>query len=149
MLAPTTARGSASNRACRRSIRGASADARPDVGRSPVDWARVARAAPFATEDPISKLGRNDPCHCGSGKKYKKCHLAEDEAARTAELAAKNAAAAEAREAAEAAEAEAAEEGDEKKPEPKKGGFAKSKPTSKKPATSAPAAKPGRRRGVS
>lgn len=21
------------------------------------------------------KLGRNDPCHCGSGKKYKKCHL--------------------------------------------------------------------------
>ena len=26
-------------------------------------------------------LGRNDPCHCGSGKKYKKCHLAEDERA--------------------------------------------------------------------
>jgi hypothetical protein len=26
------------------------------------------------------KLGRNDPCYCGSGKKYKKCHLAEDEA---------------------------------------------------------------------
>lgn len=23
-------------------------------------------------------LGRNDPCHCGSGKKYKKCHLAKD-----------------------------------------------------------------------
>jgi preprotein translocase subunit SecA len=22
-----------------------------------------------------SKLGRNDPCHCGSGKKFKKCHL--------------------------------------------------------------------------
>lgn len=21
------------------------------------------------------KLGRNDPCHCGSGKKYKKCCL--------------------------------------------------------------------------
>lgn len=21
------------------------------------------------------KLGRNDPCHCGSGKKYKKCHF--------------------------------------------------------------------------
>src|SRR3954447_2518566 len=20
-------------------------------------------------------LGRNDPCHCGSGKKYKRCHL--------------------------------------------------------------------------
>jgi hypothetical protein len=24
-------------------------------------------------------IGRNDPCHCGSGKKYKRCHLAEDE----------------------------------------------------------------------
>jgi hypothetical protein len=24
--------------------------------------------------------GRNDPCHCGSGKKYKKCHLATDDA---------------------------------------------------------------------
>ena len=26
----------------------------------------------------IPKTGRNDPCHCGSGKKYKKCHLAID-----------------------------------------------------------------------
>ncbi|HRD78427.1 MAG TPA: SEC-C metal-binding domain-containing protein, partial [Hyphomicrobiaceae bacterium] len=25
-----------------------------------------------------TKLGRNDPCHCGSGKKYKNCHLAAD-----------------------------------------------------------------------
>jgi hypothetical protein len=25
------------------------------------------------------KRGRNDPCWCGSGKKYKKCHLAQDE----------------------------------------------------------------------
>jgi hypothetical protein len=25
-------------------------------------------------------LGRNDVCHCGSGKKYKKCHLEKDEA---------------------------------------------------------------------
>lgn len=24
--------------------------------------------------------GRNEPCHCGSGKKYKQCHLAADEA---------------------------------------------------------------------
>jgi hypothetical protein len=24
--------------------------------------------------------GRNDPCPCGSGKKYKQCHLAADEA---------------------------------------------------------------------
>ncbi len=27
------------------------------------------------------KIGRNDPCYCGSGKKYKKCHLPKDEAA--------------------------------------------------------------------
>jgi uncharacterized protein YecA (UPF0149 family) len=26
-------------------------------------------------------LGRNSPCWCGSGKKYKKCHLAQDKAA--------------------------------------------------------------------
>ncbi|HEV8255156.1 MAG TPA: SEC-C metal-binding domain-containing protein, partial [Vicinamibacteria bacterium] len=25
-------------------------------------------------------LGRNDPCHCGSGRKYKQCCLAKDEA---------------------------------------------------------------------
>ena len=25
-------------------------------------------------------LGRNEPCHCGSGKKYKQCHLDKDEA---------------------------------------------------------------------
>jgi hypothetical protein len=24
------------------------------------------------------KIGRNDPCPCGSGKKYKKCHLRQD-----------------------------------------------------------------------
>ena len=27
----------------------------------------------------MSKIGRNDPCHCGSGKKYKKCCMANDE----------------------------------------------------------------------
>ena len=25
------------------------------------------------------KLNRNDVCHCGSGKKYKKCHQPVDE----------------------------------------------------------------------
>ena len=29
----------------------------------------------------MAKIGRNDPCACGSGKKYKKCCLASDEAA--------------------------------------------------------------------
>ena len=25
-------------------------------------------------EDKNDKIGRNDPCWCGSGKKFKKCH---------------------------------------------------------------------------
>jgi SEC-C motif domain protein len=29
-------------------------------------------AKPVRLEGP--KIGRNDPCHCGSGKKFKKCH---------------------------------------------------------------------------
>ena len=39
------------------------------------DWyfrdAEMPEIKPFKRDDP--KLGRNDPCHCGSGKKYKKC----------------------------------------------------------------------------
>ncbi len=31
-------------------------------------------AAPSAGGGPGAKLGRNDPCYCGSGLKYKKCH---------------------------------------------------------------------------
>jgi len=27
----------------------------------------------FAADDIIKKPGRNEPCFCGSGKKYKKC----------------------------------------------------------------------------
>src|SRR5581483_2663861 len=38
------------------------------------------------------KLGRNDPCHCGSGRKYKKCHLAADEAREHEEATARAAA---------------------------------------------------------
>jgi len=30
-------------------------------------------------EAPGAKPGRNDACWCGSGKKYKKCHLGEDD----------------------------------------------------------------------
>jgi tetratricopeptide (TPR) repeat protein len=37
----------------------------------------------------MSKPGRNDPCPCGSGKKYKKCCLPRDEAARSQEAAAR------------------------------------------------------------
>ena len=31
--------------------------------------------------DKAPRPGRNEPCYCGSGKKYKKCHMAEDRAA--------------------------------------------------------------------
>lgn len=50
----------------------------------------------------LKKTGRNDLCPCGSGKKYKKCHLAADEAAKHEELV----------KAAEEREAAAAEAGD-------------------------------------
>jgi hypothetical protein len=30
----------------------------------------------------MAKIGRNQPCPCGSGKKYKRCCLARDQAAR-------------------------------------------------------------------
>jgi tetratricopeptide (TPR) repeat protein len=32
----------------------------------------------------MAKTGRNDPCHCGSGKKYKRCCLEKDSAAASA-----------------------------------------------------------------
>ena len=41
-------------------------------------------SAPFALSAPAEpfrpRAGRNDPCPCGSGRKYKKCHLAADKA---------------------------------------------------------------------
>jgi hypothetical protein len=33
---------------------------------------------PAEEECPPRTLGRNDDCWCGSGRKYKKCHLEED-----------------------------------------------------------------------
>jgi hypothetical protein len=33
------------------------------------------------TESQADHPGRNDPCHCGSGKKYKRCCLAKDQTA--------------------------------------------------------------------
>ncbi|MDE1977690.1 MAG: SEC-C domain-containing protein, partial [Elusimicrobia bacterium] len=33
-----------------------------------------ALSAGAAAIRPGSHIGRNDPCYCGSGKKYKKCH---------------------------------------------------------------------------
>ena len=34
----------------------------------------------------MEKIGRNDPCWCGSGKKYKTCHMATDDKIRHYEL---------------------------------------------------------------
>ena len=38
-------------------------------------------------ETPIPNLKRNDRCWCGSGKKYKACHQAEDDRKRSAQRA--------------------------------------------------------------
>jgi preprotein translocase subunit SecA len=40
----------------------------------------IGGGATAAVAQPVikgEKVGRNDPCPCGSGKKYKKCHGAE------------------------------------------------------------------------
>ena len=39
-------------------------------------------------EKPIPNLKRNDRCWCGSGKKYKACHQADDDRRRAAQRAA-------------------------------------------------------------
>ena len=41
-------------------------------------------------DSPLSKHGRNEPCHCGSGKKYKKCHLQQDQKQERAKQARRN-----------------------------------------------------------
>jgi hypothetical protein len=49
---------------------------------------------PVPLNDPLERLrsaGRNDDCPCGSGKKYKKCHLRADEEARSKALSEANA----------------------------------------------------------
>lgn len=92
------------------------------------------------------KLGRNDPCHCGSGKKYKKCHETEDAAKESAVLAAARAKA-EAEKA--AADAEAAAD-----PEAVKAAKKQSASRGRAPAATAPkpriatAANPIRRKAV-
>jgi preprotein translocase subunit SecA len=52
---------------------GAVAGAPPPPDQAAAQQATVKRERP--------KLGRNDPCYCGSGKKYKNCHYREDQAA--------------------------------------------------------------------
>jgi preprotein translocase subunit SecA len=59
-------------------------NARPDAGPGARVWAPPPREPARAISPPpppvqtrvreSPKIGRNDPCPCGSGKKYKKCH---------------------------------------------------------------------------
>ena len=63
------ARRAAARRGRRAAGSGAEAPAPPQA---PAQAATVKRDRP--------KLGRNDPCYCGSGKKYKNCHYREDQA---------------------------------------------------------------------
>jgi preprotein translocase subunit SecA len=48
-------------------------------GAQPAPGEPETKAEPVRRERP--KVGRNDPCPCGSGKKYKKCHGKDEEAA--------------------------------------------------------------------
>jgi preprotein translocase subunit SecA len=55
----------------------AGADAIAAAGAGSVSTAPARRAAPAATATAVNEhkdVGRNDPCWCGSGKKFKKCH---------------------------------------------------------------------------
>ncbi|OGK92601.1 MAG: preprotein translocase subunit SecA [Candidatus Rokubacteria bacterium RBG_16_73_20] len=45
----------------------------PGEGPSPAAAPAAPRATPAARTPTGEKIGRNDPCYCGSGKKYKKC----------------------------------------------------------------------------
>lgn len=47
--------------------------AAPDIIPGCVESLAVRRFGPSALVSPRLKVGRNDPCPCGSGKKYKKC----------------------------------------------------------------------------
>jgi hypothetical protein len=50
---------------------------------APVRVAQPEPAAPAELPPPpkfVATLGRNDACWCGSAKKYKLCHMAEDQA---------------------------------------------------------------------
>jgi preprotein translocase subunit SecA len=45
---------------------------------SDLTYTAPAKEAPQPAQRPAGRVGRNDPCPCGSGKKYKKCHGSEE-----------------------------------------------------------------------
>jgi len=44
------------------------------VSNGPPDAAAPPGLPPVPASNPYAGIGRNDPCPCGSGKKFKKCH---------------------------------------------------------------------------
>jgi hypothetical protein len=48
-----------------------------ELGAPPTDQARRTSSPPSPTP-PARRPGRNDPCWCGSGKKYKHCHMRQE-----------------------------------------------------------------------
>jgi preprotein translocase subunit SecA len=55
-----------------------SGGARPGLPQSRPAAPAAKPGAPAAAAAPVGRVGRNDPCPCGSGKKYKKCCGADD-----------------------------------------------------------------------
>lgn len=49
-------------------------DARPTIDDDPAH-SRPPKHVPSTFAQKQGKVGRNDPCPCGSGKKLKKCHV--------------------------------------------------------------------------
>jgi preprotein translocase subunit SecA len=50
------------------------AAAAPAVATAPTGAAQADPTTGTVHKDDRDKIGRNDPCWCGSGKKFKKCH---------------------------------------------------------------------------
>ena len=47
----------------------------PDESGEPqITEADAAKLQSFLENQSVPRVGRNDPCPCGSGKKYKQCH---------------------------------------------------------------------------
>ena len=57
---------------------GGVATAPPQAAPVPAQGQGRAASAPVQPARALPRVGRNDPCPCGSGKKYKKCHMPAD-----------------------------------------------------------------------
>jgi SEC-C motif len=50
-----------------------------------MDWIKTMFSSKPPLEERLRERGRNELCWCGSGKKYKRCHLREDSLKRVEE----------------------------------------------------------------